>query len=150
MLAIIYTILIFGVLIFVHELGHFLFARKKTDSGESVQTGKTGVLPVEFVIVPFDRVKAFRADDVLDAAGVFRGGLFAHAQTDQHTRDDFMPFVYGLGDRPALVGQGDMPIGPHDDISVFTEVFHGDADTGLAESQFGGNVDGADIRLFLA
>ena len=37
----------------------------------------------------------------------------------------------------------------HLDISVLAEILHSHADTGFGEAQLSGNVDGADIGLFL-
>ena len=37
----------------------------------------------------------------------------------------------------------------HEDITVFAQIFHGHADAGLGKGQLVGDVDGADIGLFL-
>lgn len=55
--------------------------------------------------------KALLADNVLHAAGVLCGDLFVNAKTDQPFGQQFVTFIYHLGDFPAGVCQIDKPSG---------------------------------------
>ena len=86
--------------------------------------------------MPLQCLKAFRADHMLNSAGVIGGCFRRHAKADQPGGQKFMPFIDALGDLPAGIGQRDRPFRGDLDAAVLPELFHGDADTGFFEIQF--------------
>lgn len=59
----------------------------------------------------FDRFKAFLADDMLDAAGIFRGGLLINTKAHQAAGEELVALIDHLCDRASAVGQVDVPSG---------------------------------------
>ena len=57
----------------------------------------------------FDRFKAFLADDMLDAAGIFRGGLLINTKAHQAAGEELVALIDHLCDRASAVGQVDVP-----------------------------------------
>ena len=53
----------------------------------------------------FDRFKAFLADDMLDAAGIFRGGLLINTKAHQAAGEELVALIDHLCDRASAVGQ---------------------------------------------
>ena len=56
----------------------------------------------------FDRFKAFLADDMLDAAGIFRGGLLINTKAHQAAGEELVALIDHLCDRASAVGQVDV------------------------------------------
>lgn len=61
-----------------------------------------------------------------------------------------MAFIHGFGYFLSHAAEGDVPLVIHEDITVFTQILHCHADTGLGKGQFVGDVDGADIGVSAA
>lgn len=92
-----------------------------------------------------DGPEAFCADHMFNAAGILRGCLFIHAKVHEPLGEHGVAFVHGFGDFLSHAAEGDVPLVIHEDITVFTQILHCHADTGLGKGQFVGDVDGADI-----
>ena len=92
--------------------------------------------------------KAFRADDVFDLAGIFSGHVFIHAQVDEQRAEDAVALINTFGDLAAAFRQMDVIFTVHGDVSVFTQLFHGNADAGLGKVHGSGNIDGMDTLSF--
>ena len=97
----------------------------------------------------FDCLKTLRTDDVLDAAGVVVGDVLRDAEIFQNLGDHLMPLVDHLRDRSPLIGKINVSGVSHSDLIPFPQMLHGDADAGLLEIQFIGDVHGADDRKLL-
>lgn len=99
--------------------------------------------------VALDGIEAFSAQGVFHAAGILSSCPGVHTQVNQPVGQQCMAFIHGV--RYGLSGwrQRDMSLVVHLDISVLAEILHSHADTGFGEAQLSGNVDGADIGLFL-
>ena len=100
--------------------------------------------------MPFNRFKAFRADHMLDAAGVLCGGFRGNAEADEPVGEKLVSFINHFRDGPSAFRQGDEAFLRHHDVLLFSQVFHGHADAGLLESQFFGNIYGTDGRMLFA
>ena len=99
--------------------------------------------------VSFDGSKALFADNMLDPAGILGGNLRIDAQRHQQIGNQGVALIDFVGNCLTGRQQGDGALGADGDISVFPEVFHGNADTGLGESQLIGNVDGTNRALLV-
>lgn len=105
---------------------------------------------ISFCHMFLDSLKAFCAHHMLNPAGVFRRGFFIDSQIHQPVGKHCMAFIHGLSNLFSRIGQGDIAILIHQNITIFAEVAHGDADTRLGEIQFIGDIDGTDVRFFIA
>ena len=67
----------------------------------------------------FDRFKAFLADDMLDAAGIFRGGLLINTKAHQAAGEELVALIDHLCDRASAVGQVDVAFRRYADLLFF-------------------------------
>lgn len=72
------------------------------------------------VQMTFDRFKAFLADDMLDAAGIFRGGLLINTKAHQAAGEELVALIDHLCDRASAVGQVDVAFRRYADLLFFS------------------------------
>ena len=84
----------------------------------------------------FDCLKTFIADHVLNTAGILRRCFGVDPKGNQPVGKQGVTFINPLGNGPSLFRQENQAVAVYLDTIVFPEVFHCDADTGLAEFQF--------------
>ena len=100
--------------------------------------------------MPFDRFKAFRADHMLDAAGVLCGDFRGNAEADEPVGEKLVPFIDHLRDGASAFRESDEAFLRHYDVLLFSQVFHGHADAGFLKAKLLGDVHGADCRALFA
>ena len=88
----------------------------------------------------FDGFKADGTNDMFDAAGILQSGVRGDAQRYKPVGQDLMPFVDHIGNGHAAVSQINIAFGSYSNVVLFTQVFHGDTDTGLFEPKFFSNI----------
>ena len=94
--------------------------------------------------VVFYRFEAFFADDVLHTAGVVGGNGRSDTERDQPIGNKRVAFVYLFRDFSAGFKQRDEAARIHLDISVFSEVFHGNTNAWFGIIELIYDVDGTD------
>ena len=88
-----------------------------------------------------DCLKTFIADHVLNTAGILRRCFGVDPKGNQPVGKQGVTFINPLGNGPSLFRQENQAVAVYLDTIVLPEVFHCDADTGLAEFQFLRDVD---------
>ena len=91
----------------------------------------------------FDGIKTLGAYDMFHTAGILGCCFGVNAQAYQPAGEELVTFIYFFCDFPAFRCKSDKSLGVNFDIAVDSEIFHGNADTGLGEVQFIGNINGA-------
>ena len=86
---------------------------------------------------------------MLHLAGICGGSFLRNAQLDKKVGQQLMTFVDLVGNGLAGRQQGDVTVAVHGNIAVFPQLFHGNADAGLADTQIIDHVDGSDRTEFL-
>ena len=76
----------------------------------------------------FDGLKAFRADDVLDPAGIGNGNLRIDSELLQPGGEKFMAFIDPVRDLFPALGQIDKAFRSYGNMIVFPELLHGNTD----------------------
>jgi hypothetical protein len=85
---------------------------------------------------------------VFDLAGISFRDLLRHTQLEEIFRQRLMTVIHFSGDGVAFIRQGDHIIHAHFDISVFPQLFHGNADGRLGDIPLIGDIDGPGMSLF--
>ena len=98
--------------------------------------------------MPADGLEGLVGQVVLDLAGILTGYFLRNAQPLEHLGQDGVAQIYAVGDGFSRRGQGQQVVVIHQNVAVFPQFFHGDADGGLGDPQRGGHVDGAGIPFF--
>ena len=86
---------------------------------------------------------------MFDFAGILPGDLFRNPQLDQEPDQHPVAVMDLLCDHIPFVRQGDQIIRAHVDISVFSELLHGNADGTLGHVQPCRDIDRPGITFFL-
>ena len=95
--------------------------------------------------VLLDLPEGFRADDMLDAAGVLTGRFLAHAQRHEIAREQAVALIHPLRHGAAALRQPEIAVSVHVQIAVGAQKVDRAADAGFGKSQLRGHVDGADV-----
>lgn len=91
-----------------------------------------------------NRLKTFRADDMLDAASVLGSDDRIDAQPGQPIGEHRMALINTFCDFTSFVAQTDAAVPVKLDIAVLTKIFHRDTDTRLGKIQCVGDVHRTD------
>ncbi len=94
-------------------------------------------------------IKGFRADIVLDAAGILISGLLANPHPDKYLCQAVMPVVSFFRNQPAFGCQVNVFVGIQFEVAIFREASDLLADGRAGELHSTGNINGAYIALFL-
>ena len=103
--------------------------------------------PAVFLNMRADCLEALFGNIVLDFAGVLIGRLFLHSQRDEKPGKGCMPLQHLFRNLHPFVRQGQQPFRIHFNIAILPQVLHSNAHTGLAHTQFPGDIDRPGIAL---
>ena len=101
------------------------------------------------LIMPAQAVEGFRADVVLNAAGILKGGLLANPHPDENFRQTVVAAVSLFSNLATFRRKGDMFVIVQLQVAVSSKPFDLLADGWAGELHLTGDVDGADIPIFL-
>lgn len=98
----------------------------------------------------FETFKGLVAEVVFDLAGIFPGGFFRNSTPHEQIRKEHMSFVGFLGDFFTGICEENVSVLISGNVAVFFQLFHGDTDARLGETQMVYNVDGAYTPFFIS
>ena len=96
----------------------------------------------------FDSFKGLIADVMLDAAGILRGDGFGNSEGDEKSRENLVAAINLLGNRFALLRQGEVSVTVYRNVSAAFEKSYCAGDAWLREAHMVAYVYGADVCLF--
>ena len=97
--------------------------------------------------LPLDGKEALRADHVLNLAGILIGCLWGNPKIHKPLGENGVTLVNFFCDRKTVLQKCDISVGIHVDHTVFTKIFHGNADAGLGDLQLVDDIDGTYLTV---